>query len=214
MSIKMMILLYLVISLAGSRLPYFRVYLSHFYNLVSKVITVCLEGGMANKIKLYKDGSGETTCPSSSFFKKNVIAYAANTGTLLAAIGIFYLVDKGRYLEVVYAFIGVLVLALLLWIRNIFGAVWVVSITLLFIVPFYFHYKIAFVHFSIFLASVILTHSFLHAFKVCRQSIGHTNGEKVSLFSRMKFIPGFALGIILLGQSLYGGLLIFKNFLS
>lgn len=130
-------------------------------------------------------------------------------------MGLYYLVVKGSYRLIVYAFIGVLLLSLLLWIRNLFGAIWVLSLSCLLAVPVYFNYNIAFVHISIFLASVVFTQSVLHAAKVCTQSIQDSKDfPKKAVLTRAKMLSGFLIGLILLGQSLYGGLYIFKNFLS
>ncbi len=215
MNIKMLILLYVVIALVLSRLPYARVYVSHCYTLLNKMISVFLDGRMSNKIKLFKDGTGGTTSPSQSIFKINLITYAANTGTLLVSIGLFYLVMKGQYRLVVYLFIGVLLLALLLWIRNLFGVIWVLSLACLLAIPIYFHFNIAFMHISIFLASVVFSQSVLNAVQVCRESIQDSiSPPQKSILTRAKMLFGFLIGIILLGQSLCGGLYIFKNFLS
>lgn len=81
MNTSMLILIYVAIAVVGSRLPYLRVYLAHCNTLVFEVISVCIEGGKTNKIKLHKDGSGQTTNNVNSPFKKALIAYAGYTGT-------------------------------------------------------------------------------------------------------------------------------------
>ncbi|AGK53200.1 M50 family metallopeptidase [Bacillus sp. 1NLA3E] len=215
MNIKMLILIYFVISLVGSRLPFVRVYLSHCHTLLNKMIRVCLEGHRTNKIKLYKDGTGVTTSPPHSFFKDTLLSYLGNTGALLASIGLYYLVAKGNYRLVVYLFIGTLLLSLLLWIRNIFGVIWAVSFVSLLIIPIFFSYEIAFVHISIFLTSVVFSHSILNAIQVFTRSVLNDDTlAKKSLFSKGKKLSLLVLGFILLGQSLYGGFYIFNNFLS
>ena len=62
-----LILIYLGVALVGSGLPFIRVYLAHFHNLVHLVISACLEG---SKIHLNRDGSAKTTGNHTSPLKK------------------------------------------------------------------------------------------------------------------------------------------------
>lgn len=123
---------------------------------------------MNNKIQLLRDGFGQTTGTLTSPFKKALISYAGYTGTSVAAIGLFYLVLRASCHLVIYLFLGLTVLALLLWIRNLFGVIWGLSLAVLLALPVYFRYdrvvpvninsEMVLVHMSIFLASVLLPH--------------------------------------------------------
>ena len=210
MDSTILILMYVVIALAGTRIPYVRVFLSLCNTLVYEVIYVCLEGGVTNKIKLHKDGLGTTTNTGTSPFKKALIGYAGYTGTSIAAIGLFFLVSKGSYHLVIYIFIGLLVSSLLLWIRNLFGFIWGITFVSLLVLPLYFRYELVITHTSIFLASILFTQSILNALRVCKQSF---LARENTTFAKIKMLPSFILGLILFAQSLYGGYFIFKNFL-
>ncbi|WP_042461489.1 hypothetical protein [Neobacillus dielmonensis] len=105
MSTTTLILLYLGAALVGSRLPFIRVFLAHVHNLVSLVISVCLEGGR-NKILLLRDGSGQTSGKLASPFKKALISYAGYTSASMAALGLFYIVARGSYHLVIYLYMG------------------------------------------------------------------------------------------------------------
>src|SRR4051812_1313601 len=145
--------------------------------MVNLVISACLEGG---KIHLYRDGSGQTTGSAASPFKKALISYAGYTGASVAAIGMFYLVSRGHYHLVIYLYLGLSVLALLLWIRNAVGVLWGLSVVALLALPVYFRYESilpihfnfenVLVHISIFLASVLFVQSIIGAVQVCKQS--------------------------------------------
>ena len=123
MNVTMLILMYLTIALVGSIVPFLRVYLALCNTLVQEVVhalgSLLLKGGLFSKIKLHKDGSGETANQIHAPLKKALIAYAGYTGTSLAAIGLFYLVSKGYFDLIVYMFIGLIGLSLLLWIRKL-----------------------------------------------------------------------------------------------
>jgi hypothetical protein len=218
-----LILIYLGIGLMGSRLPYIRVFLAHCHNLVSTVISVCLEGGR-NKILLLRDGTGQTTGSQTSPFKKAFISYAGYTGASVAAIGLFYLVSRGHYHLVIYLYLGLSVLALLLWIRNIFGVIWGLSIAALLALPVYFRYQtvlpvnfnfeMVLVHISIFLASVLFTQSIICAIQVCKQAfMSRSNPARKAALVQTKFIPAVILGLALFGQTLYAGYFFVQNFI-
>ncbi|WP_462412943.1 M50 family metallopeptidase [Neobacillus sp. Marseille-QA0830] len=234
MSTTTLILIYLGIALIGSRLPFIRVFLAHVHNLVSQVISVCLEGGR-NKIHLQRDGSAQTTGTLESTFKKALISYVGYTGASVAAIGLFYLVVSGSYYLVIYLFLGLTVLALLLWIRNLFGIVWGLSVSLLLALPVYFHfqtalpsfiryqmdlpltinYEMILVHISIFLASVLFVQSVICAVQVCKQSfMSRSNPARKIALVQTKFVPAIVLGLALVGQTVYAGFYFVQNFIS
>ena len=170
MSLTWLIVLYLGVALAASRIPFVRVYLALCHTLMEEVIRVlgscCFKGGRYSKINLYRNGSGQTIHQVDSKFKKAVIEYAGYTGTSLAAIGLFFLVSRGYNHLIIYLFIGLAALSLLLWIRTLFGAAWGLSFVFLLGVPVFSGTELVMLHLSILLSAVILTQSILKAFQV------------------------------------------------
>ena len=204
--------------------PFLRSYFAHFHNLVNLVISACLEGG---KIHLYQDGSGQTTGSAVSPFKRALISYAGYTGASVAAIGLLYLVLKGHYQLVVYLYLGLSVVALLLWIRNAFGVIWGLSTAVLLALPVFFRYdnvlvlpvnvnlETVLVHIGIFLASVLFVQSMIGAVQVCRQAfMSRSNPKRKAALVQTKFIPAVVLGIILFGQTVLAGYFFALNFIS
>ncbi|WP_160725256.1 M50 family metallopeptidase [Bacillus sp. USDA818B3_A] len=221
MNTTTLILIYLGVALVGSMIPFIRVFFAHFHNLIHLVVSVCLEGG---KIRLYPDGSGQTTGDTPAF-KKALISYAGYTVASVAAIGLFYLATKGHYLWVIYLYLGLSVLALVLWIRNAFGVLWSLSVIALLAVPVYFHYQTSLpvnfnfdtvlVHISIFLASVLFVQSVICAVQVCRQGfMSRKNPKRKAALVQTKFIPAALLGLILFGQTVFAGYFFALNFIS
>jgi len=219
-----LILIYLAAALAGSMLPFIRVYLAHFHNLVNLAISVCLEGG---KIRLYRDGSGQTTGSDLSPFKKALISYAGYTGASLVAIGLFYLVTRGNYHLVIYLYLGLSVVALLLWVRNAYGVLWGLSTVVLLALPVFFRYEnvlalpvhvnfeTVLLHIGIFLASVLFIQSMIGAVQVCRQAfMSRSNPKRRAALVQTKLIPAVVLGIILFGQTVLAGYFFALNFIS
>jgi hypothetical protein len=223
---KILILSYLGIAVVGSRLPFIRVFLVHCYNIVSQVISVCLEGGRKNKIKLFPDGSAVTTGNIASPFKKALITYAGYTGTSIVAIGLFYLVSKGSYYLVIYLFLGFITLTLVLWIRNLFGVIWALSLWVLLALPVYFrsfgtglpipvNYDLILTHISIFLAAILFVQSIICAFQVCKQCfMSKNNPARKSALFQTKFVPAVFLGLTLVGQTIYVGYFFVQKFIG
>jgi hypothetical protein len=211
-----LILLYLAAALAISRLPMFRVYFSLCNTLIEKIIhvlaVVVTREGKSNKIKLYKNGSGETTSNVNSKIKKVMIVYIGYTGTLIIALGLFYLLSSYKFLFVIYFFIGLLVISILLWIRNFFGVIWALSFVVLLAVPLYCRNELAIMHISIFLSSLILIQAIINALQVIRQSF-NTEG-KPGAKTKIARIPAIICGVALLGQSLYATYFIFNHVLK
>lgn len=216
MSTTSLILLYLAAALAISRLPIFRVYFSLCNTLIEKIIhalaVVVTREGKSNKIKLYKNGSGETTSIGQSKIQKMMIVYIGYTGTLIIAMGLFYLLSLNKFQWVLYFFIGLLVISILLWIRNFFGVFWALSFVALLALPLYFRNEFAIMHTSIFLSSFILIQAIINAFQV----IGHSfkTGGKPGALGKIARIPAIVCGIALLGQSLYAAYFIFNHVLN
>ena len=226
MSTTTLILIYLSIALVGSRLPYIRVYLAHCYNLITQVVCVCLEGGRKNKIQLHQDGSTETTGIMISPFKKALISYAGYTGASAASIGLFYLISRGSYHLVIYLFLAITVISLLLWIRNLFGMIWGISLTAILGLPaflsFYrmnlpvhINYDMVLINISILLASSLFIQSMICAIQVCKQCfMSRSNPARTAALLQTKFVPAVILGLALVGQTVYTGYFFVQKFIS
>jgi hypothetical protein len=216
LSTNSLILLYLAAALAISRLPMFMVYFSLCNTLIEKIIqvlaVVVTREGKSNKIKLYKNGSGETTSMVDSKIKKVMIVYIGYTGTLILAMGLFYLLSYNKFDWVIYFFISLMVISILLWIRNFFGFIWALSFVALLALPLYFRNELAIMHLSIFLSSLILIQAIIIAFHVIGQSF--KTGGKPGALAKIARVPAIICGIALLGQSLFAAYFIFSKVLN
>lgn len=209
------IFVYLFIALIVSQIPYVRVYFSLCNTLLYEIIRVIIGGGYSKKIKLHSERSRRITNIENSGFKHTFLSYAAYTGESLAAIGLFYFVAHQNYLYILYIFMGLMAVAVLLWIRNFFGILWAVSFIVLLALPIYFRYDIAIIHIGFFLASFFLIQSIFNGIQVCRQGLlERKNPARSGLLARVRVIPAMMFGVVLLGQSLYAGYFIVIKFLS
>lgn len=215
MNHKLPIIVYLFTVLIVTRIPYIRIYFSFCNTLIHEVIGVILAGGFSKKIKLNYDRSRQITNFEHSRFKHTLKSYAGYTAESLASIGLFYFVASNDYHYILYLFIGLMVGAVLLWIRNLIGILWAISFIVLLALPIYFRYDNAIMHISIFLSSFLLIQSIINGIQVCRQSLlDRKNSPRLGILAKVRVIPSMLFGIVLLGQSLYAGYFIVKNILS
>lgn len=203
------IIVYLVVALAVTRIPFLRTYISLCYTLIHEVFRVCIGGQGKNMIKFHSNNSKmEEMLPIS--FKQTIINYVGYSVTSVVAIGLFYLVSTNDYQLILYIFIGLIAVSLLFWIRSFSEFIWALSIAVLLTIPIYFGYGIAIMHTAIFLASYTLIKSVLNALRVLKADLFHRQAK--GIVAKVKWIPSMILGLALLGQSLYAGYFVVSNF--
>lgn len=209
------IFVYLLTALVITQIPFLRVYFALCNILLHEIIWVMVEGAFINKIKLHYNRGRKLTNIEKSQVKHTLITYAGHTSESIAAIGLFYLVANQHYNYILYLFVGILGVAVILWIRNFWGFLWALSFIAFLAISIYFKYDIAIMHISILLSSLIFIQSILNGIKVCRQIlIERKSPVRLGFFPGIKFIPLLMLGVVLLGQSLYAGFFIVRSVLS
>jgi hypothetical protein len=203
------IIVYLAAAFVLTRVPYIGAYLSLCPTLLHGVFRFFIGGEKNKRIRLVKNDSAlETT--NDLTFKHSLIDYISYTGTILVAIGLFYLASFENYHLILSIFIGLIIVSLICWIRHFVEFLWALSFAALLGVPIYFGYNMTIMHIAVFLASYLLVQSVLSALHVCRQSFFNRKG--VGIVAKVKWIPSMMLGIALLGQSLYASFFIMNNF--
>lgn len=216
MSNTTFILIYLAAALVISRLPFLRVYFSLCNTLMEEIFHVCAcvvsKDGSSSKIKLFKDGSGQSTGNVHSKILRAILGYIGFTCTLFIAIGLFYLVSISNYELIIYLFIGLLVISIILWIRNGFGILWALSFIVMLALPLYYRFEMIVMHAALFLSSMILVQSVINALKI----VGHSfkGGESFSPKTVLAKIQAFFRGMVLLSQSFLAAYIIFYNVLD
>ncbi|PKG23323.1 M50 family metallopeptidase [Niallia nealsonii] len=209
-----LIIIYLGAALIISRISFLKVYFSIWNTLILETFLVFI-GGKNNRLIGNKDKFKKRTELEKITLKNLFNLYIGYTVTLVVAIGLFYLAGKQNYYLILCLLIGLLVLALFLWIRNPIRCIWIITCILLLAIPLYFNQKIVIMHIGIFLPSIILVQSILDSCKEIKRSIINRNVYTSKGFlARLKWIPAMIVGLLLLGQSLYAGFFIVKTFLS
>jgi hypothetical protein len=205
---------YLAFAFIVSYIPYIKIYAALFNTLIHELSHLIFsQRKLSNKIALHHDGTGLART-NSHWFRGILVSYSGYTGSSLSAVGLFYFMHKGYYAGIVYFFIGLVAVAALLWIRNLFGLIWAVSLVLLLIWAVYQNMEALMVHISMLLSSIVLVQSITTALTVFQISVTHSEaaGDAADL-ARATWTPAVLWGTLFLGQSLYAGYFIVRHFL-
>lgn len=104
-----------------------------FFNIINTALhefghalMALVTGGSVDKIELFKDTSGTTTTKSSSKFSAILVSLAGYPFAASVAWLSFYLIRQGAEQGLVIGLSLLFVVMLLFWIRNWYGALWVV----------------------------------------------------------------------------------------
>lgn len=104
-----------------------------FFNIINTALhefghalMALVTGGSVDKIELLRDTSGTTTTKSSSRFSAILVSLAGYPFAASVAWLSFYLIRQGAEQGLVIGLSILFVVMLLFWIRNWYGALWVV----------------------------------------------------------------------------------------
>jgi hypothetical protein len=205
---------YLAFALIVSYIPFIKIYAALCNTLIHEISHLIFSRRkFSNKIALHHDGTGLART-HSNWFMGILVSYSGYTGSSLTAVGLFYLMHKGYYAFVVYFFIGLVTIAALVWIRNLFGFVWAVSFVVLLTLAAFQNLEVLMIHISMLLSSIVLVQSITTALTVFKLSATHSEaaGDATDL-ARATWTPALLWGTLFMGQSLYAGYFIFLHFL-
>ncbi|WP_445488684.1 M50 family metallopeptidase [Niallia sp. 03133] len=166
---------------------------------------------LRHKINLHYDSSGIAITQIDSWLGQIVVAYMGYTGASLATYGFFYLLSKHYYTAILYIFLTVAFLSTILWIRNIYGFVWILSFIVIVCWIIYKDNSFFIVNISIFLSCVMLVQSVLTAFIIFKTSIQQRKhaGDATALAKATK-IPAVIWGTLFFSQSVCIVYFVFK----
>lgn len=198
---------YLAIAFVISFVPVIGRYVSMINTLVHEnghAIAALLLNGKVYSIKLYKNTEGEAVTGQRGWVSNVVISYAGYTFSSIAAYVCFMLLNMGYINIILYTLLSIAILNLILWIRNLYGAIWLTS----FIILCGWTIHNGGIGLQTFLAyllsSVLLIQSVSSALQIFYLSIFRRKaaGDATSL-ARYTKIPAFFWGILFLAQAMY-----------
>lgn len=103
-----------------------------FFNIINTALhefghalMALLTGGSVRTIELFKDTSGTTTTQSSNRFTASLVSLAGYPFAASMSWLSFYLIENEVFAGLIIALGTLFLLMLILWIRNWYGALWV-----------------------------------------------------------------------------------------
>lgn len=199
--------IYLIVAYLISYVPWIGRYVTVINTLVHEnghAIAALLLKGKVYSIKLFMNTEGEAVTGQRGWFSSVVTAYAGYTCSSLVAYLCVHFLHRGHTVWILYGFIAIALVNLILWIRNLYGVVWLLSFVVLcgwtvYNGPLFLQTFVAY-----FLTAVMLTQSVSSAFQIFILSVVKRKeaGDATSL-AHYTSIPAMFWGALFLVQSLY-----------
>ncbi|RXI96215.1 M50 family peptidase [Anaerobacillus alkaliphilus] len=189
--------------------------LNTMFHEMGHAIACLLCKGRVIKISLFPSTEGQIITASGSWISRVFISYAGYTFSPLVAYACFYLIGEGLYLELLYGFIGVAIINLVLWVRNLYGVFWLTTFIGLCLLFVYLGHVGAIEIFVQFLAALLLVEAVRSAFIICYLSFRDRRqaGDATSL-AKSTFIPAFIWGTLFFVQSMMVAFWILRSFVA
>jgi len=105
---------------------WFNIINTAIHELGHALMALALEGSV-KKIELFNDASGTTTTSTKSKFGSFLVAIIGYPFSSLVSYFIFYLISVGYEKGFLIGISILFLFMLLLWIRNIYGAIWILA---------------------------------------------------------------------------------------
>lgn len=201
------IIVYVILAFVISYIPIFGRYVSMINTLVHEnghAIAALLLNGKVYSIKLFTNTGGEAITGQRGWFSNVVISYAGYTFSSLTAYVFFLLLNKGQTNMILYTLLFIAILNLILWIRNLYGAIWLSSFITLCGWTIYSGSNGLQTFLAYFFSAVLLTQSVSSSLQIFLLSIMQRKeaGDAASL-ARFTKVPALFWGFLFFVQALY-----------
>jgi len=209
------IFLYIILAFVVSNLPFIGRYVSIVNTMIHEnghALAALLLNGKVYSIKLFHNTSGEAVTGQKGWFSSVVISYAGYTFSSITVYVCFMLLSKGQSLFILYGFVFLAVLNLLLWIRNVYGALWLITFIMMCGWIIYSDKTEVQIFLAYFLSSILLTQSVSSALQIFMISLIRRKaaGDATSLASYTK-IPAVLWGFLFFLQAIYVAIISIKD---
>jgi hypothetical protein len=198
---------YLIVAYFISHVPIFGRYLSILNTLIHEnghAIAALLLNGRVYSIKLFSNTAGEALTGQRGWISSVIISYAGYTFSSIVAYVCFILLHKGFMSFILYAFLSIALLNLILWIRNMYGAIWLVSFIALCGWTLHSGSSSLQTNLAYFLSSLLLTQSVSSSLQIFMLSVvrRRSAGDATSLANYTK-VPAIIWGFLFFAQAIY-----------
>ncbi|MDK8642436.1 MULTISPECIES: M50 family metallopeptidase [Niallia] len=202
--------IYVLIAVLITNVPLVGKYVSVIATLVHEIghgIAAILCGGRLKQIHLYANTEGMALTTHTDWFSKFITTLAGYIFT--SAFGLFsiWMISKDATKLLIFTYLAFLVLTLLLWIRNFYGFIWIISFGSLFLLLLVYSTDFYQEQIIYLITCIIFTESIKSACIIMYLSFKypHDAGDATSLKEIIKVIPASIWGILFFVQSLYFG---------
>jgi hypothetical protein len=175
-----------------------------FLHEVGHALMAQLLGGSVHSISLFANTEGTAVTAHSGRFAQNFTAFAGYPFSSFCGFVMVWAIMHGYSSYILLGWCSLLIVAFLLWIRNLYGFFWAISFgAITYYVMFQnVSFKEPFVYF---ITAVVVVQSVLSSFTIFYLSITRPNdsGDATHLARSTVFIPAFVWGIIFAGQAVF-----------
>lgn len=202
--------IYLVIAVIITSIPILGRYVSMVATLIHEFghgLAAILCGGRLKQIHLYANTEGVALTTHTDWFSKFLTSLAGYIFTSVFGLLSIWIISIGATKLLIFIYLCVLVLTLLLWIRNFYGFIWIISFAGLFLLLLIYANDFYIEHILLLLTCIIYIESIKSAFIIMYLSFKQPQeaGDTTSLKEITKLIPTCIWGILFFVQSLYFG---------
>jgi hypothetical protein len=165
---------------------------------------IALIGGDVHTISLFMNTEGVTYTSHSSWFGGFFTGGAGYVASSFMAFLAFWLISRRKYKVLVGILIGLILLNVVFWVRNLYGIFWLLSFGAVFLLLLFKGSAKLIQSCLLLIASILLVESISSAFTIQLLSFlqPHAAGDATGLAKSTVFIPAQVWGILLFAQSL------------
>ena len=197
----------LLIALVFARIPkigkYFRV-IDTLFHESGHALAALFTSGTVMKIELFQDTSGATYTQTKNWFSDFIISISGYPFASGMSYLLFYLIHTEKYNWVFILLVIFVLLNLALWVRNMYGIIWLISFGGILFAINYFKNEQAIFCFTLFISATLLFDSIIKCFQLVYISIQtpQKSGDATNL-KKQTFIPAFIWAVLFLAVSIY-----------
>ena len=203
----MKLLLILLASIVLTRIPFIGQVLQVINTMIHEsghALMALLTQGQVYSISLFANTEGATMTGTTSWIGRVLVSASGYVFSSAAAFLFLLLLKKGKHHWILWVLIAFAAVNLLLWVRNLYGILWLIGF-LAFLIVLLRSGSGPFLEYSILLiAGILLVESVSSAFQIMWLSFASSSaaGDATNL-ARATYIPACLWGIGFFAQSLY-----------
>ena len=205
---KKKLALFIVLAVFLTQMPFIGPYFSIVNTLIHEAghaLMSIITGGDVQSISLFSNTEGATLVSNRDWLGRFLTSIAGYVFASFIAFLFLTLIYKRKSRYVLLISLGMLLISLLFWIRNLYGLLWIITIIALFAWVLAKGSKTILDNFALFIASLVLVESVTSSFEIMFLSFVSPSraGDATILANMTFFIPTLVWGIIFFVQALF-----------